>query len=71
MTKIQAKNRVRDVTLRVSTFVKPTHTIKKKLKNGRETLPLAIPQVELLSEFYEKRNFDRYSWFSAQRSILG
>ena len=32
--------------------MKSTHTI---YKTGRETLPLTIPQVELLSEFYEKR----------------
>ena len=32
-------------------------------KTGRETLPLAIPQVELHSEFHEKRNFGRYFWF--------
>ena len=42
----------------VSKFVKPTCKIKK---TGRETLPLAIPQVELLSEFYGKRNVDRFS----------
>ena len=51
----------------VSIFVKPTQS---KKKTGRETLLLAIPQVEFHSEFHEKRNFDRYSWFCAQRSIL-
>ena len=39
-------------------------------KTRRETLPLAISQVELHSEFHEKRNFDRYSWFSEQWLIL-
>ena len=34
--------------------MKPTHTIKKKKKTGLETLPLAIPQVELHSDFLRK-----------------
>ena len=52
----------------VSIFVKPTNTILKK--TGRESLPLAIQQVALHSEFHGKRIFDIYSWFSAQWSIL-
>ena len=59
MTKIQAKNPVRNVT--ASSYFCETHPHDQN--PGRETLPLAIPQVELHSEFYEKRNFDRYSWF--------
>ena len=39
-------------------------------KTWRETLTLAIPQVELLTELYAKRNLERYSWFCAQWSIL-
>ena len=36
--------------------MKPTHKIYLSTKKtGRETLPLAIPQVEGLSEFFEKR----------------
>ena len=53
----------------VSKFVKPTDELEKK-QSGKRSLSLAVPQVELLSEFYEKRNIDRYWWFSAQWSIL-
>ena len=68
MTKIEAENRVRNVT-RCLHF-RETHPHDYFKKTGRETLPLAIPQVELHSQLHEKRNFDRCSWFSAQQSIL-
>ena len=68
MTKIHAKNRVRNVT--GSFYFCETHPHDQK--TGRETPPLAIPQVELHSEFYEKRQFGRYSFmvFRAEWSIL-
>ena len=38
----------------------PPMSLKKK-QSGKRSLPLAVPQVELLSDFYEKRKLDRYS----------
>ena len=55
MTQDRPKTRVRDVTGSFDFF--ETHWFD--LKKRRDTLPLAIPQVDL-SEFYEKQNFDRY-----------
>ena len=67
MTKIQAKNPVLDVTGGFFFFAQPTHTIQK---TGPETRPLAILRVELHSDFHEKRNFDRCSWFFVHNSRL-
>ena len=65
-TKIQAEIRVRDVT--GSFEICETH--RQDFFIGRETLPLVIPQVELLWEIYDIRNLDKYSWFSAQQPIF-
>ena len=39
-------------------------------KKRRETLPLAVPHVELDSDFTKEWIFDRFAWFSAKWSIL-
>ena len=49
-TTIQAKNRVQDVT--ESFYFGGTHPIRSLKKTGPETLPLAMPHVELHSELY-------------------
>ena len=62
MTQKQARNRVWDVT--GSFDFGETHPYDLK-KQGGKCFPSQFHRLnELLPEFYEKRKFDRCSWFS-------
>ena len=58
MTKIQAKNRVRDVTAGILEICE-THRSDLK-KQGEKRFPSQFHRSNFFSEFYEKRNSDRY-----------